>query len=205
MSVQNTEDTATSKLPAGDTEKDLKTGPDTSKQMSVETLQSELEVLKAALKKTEDEKFSFIRKLEKLEKQDAEKEKAALAEQGKFKELYEAAQAEAAALRSKMKDGLITSTLKDQIVEAGGQSVETIMKLIDKSKIIVSEDDKVDIASITAELESLKKSDPILFGVKKTPDVKRPSEGEVKGTFTQRLEATKSLGDLKKLMQTMNA
>lgn len=113
-----------------------------------------------------DDKVRTIRKYEKEAKQRAEAEAAksaeALKEQGKYKDLYEAALSEKSSLLKHLVDQKIDAALSNIIDVEGFKNKSTIMKLVDKSKIKV-DGDTVEANSIKVLIDDLKKTDPILF------------------------------------------
>ena len=144
-------------------------------------------------------------KLRTFEEEQTQREQTLLAEQGKFKELYEAAQAEKEALKTGLKNKAVESALKDVLTKAGARSVDTVSKLIDKSKVEVEGTDfNVKLETIQAQIEELKKTDPILFGVGEgtnLPPVKRPSDGNPQGGFETEMRAAKSQNEVNAVMK----
>lgn len=143
-------------------------------------------------------------KLRKYEEEHQQREQALLTEQGKFKELYEATTSQLESLKGALKNTAIDSSLKDTLAKAGVRSVDTVIKLIDKSKIGINDDNIVDITSIQSQLDELKKTDPILFGVGEgthLPPVKRPSGGDTTSGFEQEMRAAKTQGDILSVMK----
>lgn len=144
-------------------------------------------------------------KLRSFEKEQTDREQALLQEQGKFKELYEAAQAKNAELVTGLKNKAVDSALKEVLQKAGARAVDTVSKLVDKSKIVVSDEDySVDVTSIQAQIEEIKKTDPILFGVgegNNLPPVKRPNDGTPAVGYETEMRAAKNQNEVLAVMK----
>lgn len=144
-------------------------------------------------------------KLRSFEKEQTDREQALLSEQGKFKELYEAAQAKNAELVTGLKNKAVDSALKEVLQKAGARAVDTVSKLVDKSKIVVSDEDySVDVTSIQAQIEEIKKTDPILFGVgegNNLPPVKRPNDGTPAVGYETEMRAAKNQNEVLAVMK----
>lgn len=185
--------------------------PDAEGQKTVEAPQTleaalaEIEKLKGITKEVISERDKQKGKLRTFEKQQEEREQALQIEQGKYKELYEKATSEVTALKTGLKNKAVDAALKEVLQKAGARSVDTVAKLIDKSQIVVSDEDwTVDVESINAQIENLKKTDSILFGVGEganLPPVKRPSDGNVTGGFEQEIRAAKSQKEIEAVMR----
>lgn len=150
-----------------------------------------------------DEKHQVKRKLTKFEEEAQQREAASLAEQGKFKELYEQSLQKATQLESRIKDQAVNAALKEALKDSGARSVDTVLKLVDKTSIEFDSDGNLNIDSVKTVVESIKKSDPILFGdVVRTeaPAVKRASEGPVEGNFEKEVAAARTQAELKQVM-----
>jgi hypothetical protein len=144
-------------------------------------------------------------KLRQFETEQTQREQTLLTEQGKFKELYEKAEAEKVALKTGLKNKAVDSALKEVLQKAGARSVDTVAKLVDKSKVGVNDEDfTVDVMSIQTQIEELKKTDPILFGVGEganLPPVKRPTDGATTSGFEQEMRAAKTQNDITSVMR----
>lgn len=144
-------------------------------------------------------------KLRSFEREQTDREQALLQEQGKFKELYEAAQAKNAELVTGLKNKAVDSALKEVLQKAGARAVDTVSKLVDKSKIVVSDEDySVDVTSIQAQIEEIKKTDPILFGVgegNNLPPVKRPNDGTPAVGYETEMRAAKNQNEVLAVMK----
>lgn len=158
---------------------------------------SELDTLKAELTKNQE----LIKKLRKYEKenltraeQEAKAKEEALAEQGKYKELYEE-------LNGKLRNQTIESALDSVLTEAKVKSVKTVKALIDRSKIGF-EGDQIDTKSLKGLVEELKKEHAILFEVEvPAPSVKRAGEADTTGGFEKELRAAKSQKELESVLR----
>lgn len=180
------------------------TTPESGEKKSVDELMAEINSLKEVLKKTEDEKFSFIRKLEKHEKVEAEKEKKYLEEQGKFKELYESSLQQIETIKKQAQEKEIIASLKSLIVELGGQSIDTIIKLVDKTSIVFNKEE-IDNESVKKAILRVKESDPILFKPDlKHPDLKRVNENNSKSAFEQKLQNINSIHELRSIWDSVS-
>lgn len=144
-------------------------------------------------------------KLKQFETEQQQREQTLLQEQGKFKELYEAQIAETTKLKTGLKSKAIDLALKEALQKSGARAVDTVSKLIDKSKIEVSEEDyTVNITTIQAQIEEMKKTDPILFGVSEGanfPPVKRPGDGTPSAGFESEMRAAKTQKDIESVMK----
>lgn len=142
------------------------------------TLEAALKLIKD-LQSTTQEKEELVKKVRKYEKEARTKAETALLEQGKFKELYEAELAKRTELETTLTAKAIDAQLLSILEKSNLKSVNTVMKLLDKSKIKV-DGDTVDAGSVKVLIDELKKSDPVLFEVgTSTPKVERASEGIV--------------------------
>jgi hypothetical protein len=144
-------------------------------------------------------------KLKQFETEQQQREQALLTEQGKYKELYEAQQAESAKLKTGLKTKAIDAALKEALQKSGARAVDTVSKLIDKSKIEISEEDwTVDTTSIQAQIEEMKKTDPILFGLGEgtnLPPVKRPGDGSTTSSYKTEIAAAKTQKEVDAVMK----
>lgn len=143
-------------------------------------------------------------KLRRYEEEQATREAALLAEQGKFKELYEASTQRLSEIEGTLKQRAVDTSLRDAVSKSGARSVDTVAKLVDKSKIAVGEDYTVNLADIESQIQELKKTDPILFGLGgdvNLPPVRRPSGGDTSSGFEQEMRAAKSQADIVSVMK----
>lgn len=170
------------------------------------TLDEALELinhLKSIKNEAFKERDDFKKRLKKFEDEHLSKEQELLKEQGKYKELYEAALQQQEQLQGALKNKAIDSALKELVVKAGARSVETVSKLIDRAQISIGDDFTVDTGSIQAQLEALKKSDPILFGIDNSnlPPVRRPTDGSPQGGYEQEIKTAKSQKEILEVMK----
>lgn len=145
------------------------------------------------------ERDSLKSKLKEFEDAKAASEAALLAEQGKFKELYEQTQQKLVALESTLKNKAVDAALKEALQKAGARSVDTVAKIVDKSKIVLGDDYSVDLSSLQSQIDEIKKTDPILFGPgegNNLPPAKRPSDGVPQAGFEQEMRAAKSQNEV---------
>lgn len=171
---------------------------------TVEEALAEIERLKNITKEVIATRDSTKQKLRTFEAEQEAKEKAKLEEQGQYKELLEAERKAREALETKFKSQAINTALKAQVAESGARSLETTLKLIDKSQIQTDENGEVVLASIQSQLAALKQSDPILFGepteAVKVPPVKRATEGERTGSFEIEIRQAKTAREIEAVM-----
>lgn len=134
---------------------------------STETNVSELDTLRQELEANK----ALIKNLRKYEKSYKEENEKALAEQGKWKELYEATQSEVAELKGSLTNIKLESVLDKLVGESGAKNSNTVKRLIDRTAISFNEDGSVDAKSIQKQLTDLQKADANLFGLesKETP------------------------------------
>ena len=196
-----TQETVADTTQAASTETIVKTeGPST-----LEEAMALIENLKGINKEVISTRDKEKQKLKQFETEQQQREQALLTEQGKYKELYEAQMADNTKLTTGLKNKAIDSALKDVLQKAGARAVDTVSKLVDKSKVVVSEEDfTVDISSIQSQIEEMKKTDPILFGVGEgtnLPPVKRPGDGTPSAGFETEMRAAKSQVDIMAVMK----
>jgi hypothetical protein len=172
---------------------------------SLEEAMALIENLKGINKEVISGRDKEKQKLKQFETEQMQREQALLTEQGKYKELYEAQQADNAKLKTGLKNKAIDTALKDILQKSGARAVDTVQKLIDKSVVSVNEEDfSVDITTIQAQIDELKKTDPILFGLGEganLPPVKRPGDGTPTTGFETEMRAAKSQKDVEAVMK----
>lgn len=172
---------------------------------SLEEAMTLIENLKGINKEVISTRDKVNQKLRAFETEQTQREQSLLSEQGKFKELFEAEQAKNQVLKTGLKNKAVDSALKDILQKAGARSVDTVAKLVDKSKVVVGEDDfNVDVNSIQLQIEELKKTDPILFGVgegSNLPPVKRPTDGSTTVGFETEMRAAKTQAEITSVMK----
>lgn len=69
----------------------------------------------------------------------------------------------AATLKEKLVSRVVTDSLKAELAKAGALSVDTALKLVDRSKLVLSDDFELDTKSVESLVEELKTTDSILF------------------------------------------
>lgn len=164
----------------------------------VKTAEERLAVLEAELVKKEE----LLKKVRKFEKENKEAAEKALADQGKFKELYEAEVNRRSELEGKIKATVLNSAITDALKDSGAVSITTVMKLIDKDKIGF-DGEKVDADSIKTLIKELKSTDPVLFqdATKPVPPVKKAGEGDVVGGFEKEIRAATTQKQIEQVMR----
>lgn len=172
---------------------------------SLEEAMAIIENLKGINKEVISTRDKTNQKLRQFETEQTQREQSLLAEQGKFKELYEAQTAEVLALKTGLKNKAVDSALKEVLLKAGARSVDTVAKLVDKSKVeVTGEDFQVNVNSIQLQIEELKKTDPVLFGVGEganLPPVKRPTDGSTTVGFETEMRAAKTQAEITSVMK----
>lgn len=104
------------------------------------------------------------------EKKAKEAEAAALAEQGKFKELAEAKEKEAQTLREQLTNTKIETAIQNAAFQQGVRDATDVLKLIDKSAVKVADDGTV--TGVEEAVKKLIEAKPYLKGDgKSTPDL----------------------------------
>jgi hypothetical protein len=157
-------------------------------------LQDELAATKANLEKSRrGEKFNQTKRAE-LESQLKE-----FVGGENFKTKYEATSTELMQLKDTLKNQLIDSVLKDKLTEANARSVQTVMKIVDRTKVSLV-DGQVDTKSVEALIEELKKTDSVLFQEVQTPSLKRTGETTPVASFKTEMSAAKSPAEVQKIL-----
>jgi hypothetical protein len=179
--------------------------PQTEGPKTLEEAMALIENLKGINKEVISGRDKEKQKLKQFETEQQQREQTLLTEQGKFKELYEAQIAETTKLKTGLKSKAIDAALKEALQKSGARAVDTVSKLIDKSKIEVSEEDwTVNTTAIQAQIEEMKKTDPILFGVSEgtnLPPVKRPGDGTPSAGFETEMRAAKTQQEIQSIMK----
>lgn len=174
-------------------------------EMTLEQAKAEIEKLRGIKNEAFKERDTYKSRVKAIDEEQRQREEALLAEQGQFKQLYEQAQAEVSNLKSGLKNKAVDAALKEALQKAGARSVDTVSKLIDKSKVeVVGDDFQVNTDSIQAQIEELRKTDPVLFGVGEStplPSVKRPSDGTPSVGFETEMRAAKSQSEIMSVMK----
>lgn len=159
-----------------------------------ENSNSEVEALRQELSQSRE----LIKNLRKYEKSYKDENEKALAEQGKYKELFETERARADELSSALKNTKIESVINDLIKSSGAKNSKTVQRLIDKSAIQFAEDGSVETKSIQSQLVALQKEAPELFGLssEETPAPKKPSGDTTTLTFEAEVAKCKTQKEL---------
>jgi len=183
----------TTEINAADAVLETNNGAD-AQEAQVETLTPEqIAAENKALKAEAEKNGELLKKLRKFEKENKERADKEALESGKYKELYEAAQAKIGEADTKLKARLVDEKLKEVLAAEKTKSVSTVMKLIDRSKIEFDDDGEVNVRSITSLVKSIKETDSILFDDTTTtpaaPNLKRATEGDVMGGYEKELAA----------------
>lgn len=149
-----------------------------------------------------DEKHQVKRKLTKFEEEAQQRDAQLLAEQGKYKELYEQTLQKSSDLENRIKDNSINNAVREALKEAGARSVDTVMKLVDKTSIEFDSNGNISLDSVKAVVDSIKKADSVLFDGARVepPGVKRASEGPVEGSFEKEVANARTQAELKQIM-----
>ena len=163
---------------------------------TVEEALKEIERLANINKEVIETRDKTKEKLKAFEQAQEETARKALEESGKFKELYEAELAKRTAVESSVRERELNTTLRSELEKVNALSIETVLKLVDKSAIEFNEDGSVKVDSIKAVIKELKKSDPILFGGEKAPEPKRAGDGENANTFDTDIRKAKTQKDV---------
>jgi vacuolar-type H+-ATPase subunit I/STV1 len=145
-----------------------------------------------ALKAEAEKNSELLKKLRKFEKENKDRADKEAVESGRYKELYEAADAKIKETESKLRTRAADEKLKELLTAEKAKSLSTVMKLIDRSKIEFDEDGEVNVKSLAALVKSVKETDSILFDGAETPvapNLKRATEGDVTGGYEKELAA----------------
>lgn len=125
-------------------------------------------------------------------------------EKSKLAEQLESVTGEFNAFKATLQQEKVNATLQSAIEQAGAKSVGTVLKLIDKSKVELDEQGNVKAESLTALIEEVKTSDPILFGNETTfidPGVKRAGDNSSEGIFDKELRACKTQKEIEEVLR----
>lgn len=125
-------------------------------------------------------------------------------EKSKLAEQLEAVTGEFNSFKATLQQEKVNATLQSAIEQAGAKSVGTVLKLIDKSKVELDEQGNVKAESLTALIEEVKTSDPILFGNEATfidPGVKRAGDTSSEGIFDKEIKACKTQKEIEEVLR----
>ena len=169
-----------------------------------EQLAAQREINKNLIK-TRDAAKARARELEKM-----------YAEFETIKKEGESSKALAATLKEKLVSRAINDSLKAELTKAGALSVDTALKLVDKSKIVFNDEYELDSKSIENLVSELKKSDSILFKPDAAADEKedkpvkhssigRPGEGVSSETaYEVEMNNAKTQAQVEAIMRKFN-
>jgi len=121
-----------------------------------------------------------------------------------WKNKYEQLNTEHVSLKDGLKQKQLETSLKEVLSNANLKDVNTALKIIDKTQIQWTEDGQVDTTSITAIVEQLKTTDPILFNELLIPDVKQAGNGTPTGGYEKEIMAARSQKDVQAIMRKYN-
>lgn len=177
----------------------------------IEEVQAETQVEEtvdavAKLKEVEAElaqKSELVKQLRKYEKSQKEAKETALKEQNEWKTLYEEASSKLSQYEQQLKDNSIQNAIDKIAAKSGAKSVQTLSKLIDKTRVVVNEDNSVDESSIESLIAELQKTDSILFELPsvQTPDLKKATEDTSVLSFETELRKATSQKELEAVMK----
>lgn len=158
-----------------------------------------LSELKAELERSKE----LIKTLRKYEKSYKDENEKALAEQGKFKELYEAEKARVQELDNSLKSFKTDSVIADLVKSSGAKNINTVKRLLDKSTIEFNEDGSVNDKSIAKQIVSIQKEAPELFGLGKedTPAPTKASGDEATVDFAIEMKKATSQAEIMAVMK----
>lgn len=172
-----------------------------------ETAEAKAARLEAELTKAK-EKIETFRKYEKSWKEQLSDE--GLEATHKLQQKLQAEITARQALEAKVRDKAVASALEKALTDAKVKSISTTLKLIDKSKVAV-DNDEVDPKSIEALIKELQKSDPILFETEEEkatpaptpahPPVKKATEGEVVAGYEVEMRKAKTAREIEAVMR----
>ncbi len=150
-------------------------------------LQEKLSITEANLEKSrKSETFNRNKRVE------LENQLKAAPDVTELQSKLETATKELDGLKTAATNALIDTALKAEIEKAGATSVSTVLKLVDRSKIVIK-DGQVDTKTVEDVIGEVKKSDAVLFDSKKaTPAIKQPGNGNAIDSFKNELKATKT-------------
>jgi vacuolar-type H+-ATPase subunit I/STV1 len=182
----------------------------TNGEVTLESLQEKVKLLEANYKDAVSSRDKTKQKLREIEESagSATELKAQyenlFTEKSKLAEQFEATVNELTSIKEGMKQEKISSALTTALEAAGAKSINTVMKLIDKSKLQLDEEGKVNSDSVVAAIKEVMDSDPILFGdvdpkkvshtgaVFSDPGVKLAGDSKTEGAYEKELRAAKN-------------
>ena len=115
-----------------------------------------------------------------------------------WKDKFTKVDTELSMIKSKIEQETKLTAIKEQLGTYDISAVDTVMKLLDITKLDIK-DGKVDAAILKTQVETLKESDPVLFGKvsKKAPILKQADNNEVNvSDFNTQIKACKTQAEL---------
>lgn len=189
-------------------------------EVTLESLQEKVKLLEANYKDAVSSRDKTKQKLRELEESAGSvnefktKYEELFTEKSKLLEQFEATQTELNGLKESAKQEKINSALTTALEAAGAKSINTVMKLIDKSKLQFDEEGKVNSETVISAIKEVMDSDPILFGEvdpkKETsrtgteflnPGVLRAGNGSTEGAYEKELRAAKTQNEIAAVMR----
>lgn len=169
------------------------------------------------VKSLENQLKEAITTRDKAKQKSRELEEAA-AYKAKFEELntkFEAVNNELTGIKESTKTEKISSALQTALEAAGAKSINTVLKLIDKSQVQFDEQGQVVEESVVNVVKAVMDSDPILFGEadpKKAqsglgfldPGVKLAANKAVDDAFTTEIRQTKTIKEYEAVCKKYN-
>ena len=135
------------------------------------------------------ELISQLRKYEKSHKEkiaiEAEEKEKALAEQGKFQQLYEAEKARTEEFAKQFREIKLNAVINDVLTESKVKHPETLKELLKLSEIGFNEDGSVDIKSVKQQIADIQKKHSALFElpIEETPPAKTAVDAPISSNY----------------------
>lgn len=188
-------------------------------EVTLESLQEKIKVLEANYKDAVSSRDKTKMKLRELEETSGKSSAlqsqydTLFTEKSKLVEQFEATQSELNSLKENIKQEKLNSALSTALEAAGALKNETVMKLLDKSKLQFDEQGNVSSDAIIAAIKEVQESDPYLFGAvdpKKAsaagqefsnPAVKRASDAATDGAFEKEIRSAKNQNEIYAIMR----
>ena len=161
----------------------------------------EIERLRNINKEVIETRDKTKERLKTFEQEAEDRVKKTLEEQGKYKEMYEVELAKRTATESAIKERELNTTLRSELAKVNALSIDTVLKLVDKSAVEFNDDGTVKVDSVAKIIKELRKSDPILFGSTEAPSAKRAGDGDNANTFESDIRKAKTQKDVNAVLQ----
>lgn len=168
---------------------------DAKTEVSVSDTEKRLADLETELTKTR-EILEKARKGEKYAKQTKSELEQQLAEQGKYKELYEQANNQ---LRNLAMDQVLTEAARN----AKAKNIQAVMRLVDRSKIEIK-DGAVDSEAVTKAIAQIRTDVSELFEPVEVPTTARAAETQPVGGYDREIRTAKSIKEIQAVMMKYN-